>query len=168
MLAFMSACEMDGCQDEATHTVLIVPAGGDEEIWEVCRSHDRELKRAFVGGVPRLTPPPDSPVVVQCSECGQLLAEAGPPCPNCGSLDRAIAVGDTAGAHDAIQVRSKHLGKGGWQREVKAGDSFTRDLDAWGRRELVIDRAGGQYREVIELYEGSRLESSAKLRDHWG
>lgn len=49
---------------------------------------------------------------------------------------------------------------------VSVGDSFTRDLNAWGHRELTMDRANNRYREVIELYQGSRLVSTAQLSDH--
>ncbi len=162
-----TVCEMDGCQDNATHTVLIV-SGNGEETWKVCRPHDRELKRAFVGGVPQSVPPPDAAAIVQCGECGQVLADASPPCSRCGSLNRAITVGDTVTMHEAARVCSKHPGKSGWLLDVKAGDCFTKDLNAWSHRELVLDREHDRYREVIELYEGSRLESTAKLCDHQG
>ena len=118
-------------------------------------------------GAPPLVPPPEAAVIVKCRECDDELIDAGPPCPRCGSLDRAIADGDTVTGHEVARKRIKHPGKGGWLLDVTMGDSFTRDLNAWGRRELVFDHARDLYREVIELHEGSRLESTAKLSDHW-
>ncbi|WP_157985260.1 hypothetical protein [Lentzea terrae] len=164
----MTMCEVNECRNEATHTVRIAPTGYSEEMWEVCRADDRALKRTFTQGVTQWVPPPDMAPIVRCGECGQALTDASPPCPVCGSLDKSIADGDTVTAHERVCVRSKYPGKGGWIIEVKAGDEFTRDLNAWSRRELTIDRAQDRYREVVELYDGSRLESTAKLRDHRG
>jgi hypothetical protein len=50
--------------------------------------------------------------------------------------------------------------------DTRSGDDYTRDLAAWGKRELLTDRPQNQYREVIELYDGTRLESTAQLTDH--
>jgi hypothetical protein len=68
--------------------------------------------------------------------------------------------------HESVRVRSKTPGKGGWMVDTRSGDDYSRDLDAWGKRELTKDRAKDLYREVIELFEGTRIESTAQLRDH--
>jgi hypothetical protein len=52
--------------------------------------------------------------------------------------------------------------------DVKDGDDYTRDLDAWGTRRLETDRSRNIYREVVTLYDGARLESKARLTDHRG
>lgn len=162
----MTGCEWDECQDDATHTVVIVPAGGSEETWKVCRPHDRQLKLAFSSSVPRLALPPQTVASSWCSDCGQALADPTPPCPVCGSLDRQIFDGETLTGHEAARMRSKHPGKGGWMVDAKVGDSLSGSLDAWGHRELVRDRGHDRYREVIVLYQGSRLVSTARLSDH--
>jgi hypothetical protein len=89
-------------------------------------------------------------------------------CPHCGSTARTIRVSltDTGTAHESLHVRSKHPGKGGWLKDVKSGDGYTRALEAWGERILELDREHNQYRELIKLYDGTEIESSARLSDH--
>ncbi|HTE83916.1 MAG TPA: hypothetical protein VK821_04220 [Dehalococcoidia bacterium] len=50
--------------------------------------------------------------------------------------------------------------------EMRAGDDYTRVLEGWGRRELTIDRQQDRYRELIELHDGTRIKSIARLKDH--
>jgi hypothetical protein len=57
-------------------------------------------------------------------------------------------------------------GKGGWIVKTRAGDDYTRDLAAWGSRGLTLDRVNDSYSEVIELWDGTRIESNARLSDH--
>lgn len=59
-------------------------------------------------------------------------------------------------------------GKGGLLARSTAGDDYTHDLEAWGQRQLTLDMEGDKYREVIELFDGTRIESSARLSDHKG
>ncbi|MEU9131844.1 hypothetical protein AB0D08_27690 [Kitasatospora sp. NPDC048540] len=164
----MTACEMDNCQGEATHVAVLTLTGETEETWQVCREHDRQLKLAAVRSRAQVMPLTEEPVLAQCLNCGQALEDANPPCPICGSRDRAITIGDLATVHEAVRLRTKRAGKGGWIVQIDTGDNYTRDLSAWGRRELTLDGEQNRYREVIELYEGSRIVSTAKLTDHQG
>jgi hypothetical protein len=50
--------------------------------------------------------------------------------------------------------------------DIRTGDDYTRMLEGWGRRELTKDRRGDHYRELIELHDGTRIESVARLADH--
>ncbi|MFJ8313944.1 MULTISPECIES: hypothetical protein [unclassified Streptomyces] len=50
--------------------------------------------------------------------------------------------------------------------DTRAGDNYTRGLDAWGHRELTTNREQNLYREVVELLDGSRITSTARLSDH--
>ncbi len=168
MTAETVPCEMGECQDEATHTVRIQFAAQPEEIWQVCRPHDSQLKTAAVRSRPKAQPPVEQPPAFRCADCDQVLQDSTPPCPVCGSLDRVISTGDRVTAHENTVVYTRRPGKGQWLAKIKAGDDYTRDLEAWGSRELIIDRERDSYREVIELYEGSRIESSARLSDHQG
>lgn len=176
----MTICEWSGCADNATHTVAISFPDRDAETWEVCRAHDRALKLQVVRSRPKAPPPPAAPsprLEVLCGDCHRPLdesaatpAEARQPCPACGSLRRLhrITIMETLAIHEGLQVRSKPSGKGGWMTKLKTGDDYTRDLEAWGTRLLEVDRVRNVYREVITLYEGTRLESTAKLTDHRG
>jgi hypothetical protein len=171
-------CERGDCPDQATHLVYIWFPDAPEEIWRVCRAHDRGLKLAFPSSRPRPEPieePPSSPRV-HCRQCdqpsdeavGDVRDEGLHPCPYCGSLKRHVRVSaaDFAFSHESARVRSKQPEKGGWLKDVSSGDSYTRDLDAWGHRTLEKDYDNNQYRELIELYDGSRLESTAMLDNH--
>lgn len=57
-------------------------------------------------------------------------------------------------------------GKGGWILDTTGGDDYTRILEAWGKRELTKDSEKDLYREVIDLWDGTRIESTARLSDH--
>lgn len=149
-----------------------------DEIWRVCRAHDRELKIAFVARCPPKPPDPapaQKPPVVHCKQCdwqlggpAVLVAESRQPCPDCGSTERLVRLtaAETVTTHANVRLRSRQPGIGGWLKEAKDGDDFTRDLDAWGQRTLEKDREHNLYRELIKLYDGSWLESTAMLTDH--
>jgi len=173
----MAACDWTGCTEPPTHTVTIDFPGEAPEAWQVCREHDRVLKNEAVASRPKAPLPvsEEATTEVCCGECGATLgepsglpAEERKPCPNCGSLRRLVKVGinETVGLHESIRVRSKRPGKGGWLRDMRSGDDYTRSLEGWGKRELTTDREHDQYREVIELHDGTRIESVAKLGDH--
>lgn len=162
----MTVCEWEPCGREATHTVDIALVGESNEKWEVCRSHDRVLKLEAVRTRPPAAAPAEEPVIAQCSDCDEVLIDPSAPCPTCQSMNRHMHATDTITVHEAVRVREKHPTKGGWIRETKAGDEYTRDLQAWGRRELTKDREHDLYREVIDLYDGSRIVSTACLSDH--
>ena len=68
--------------------------------------------------------------------------------------------------YESVRVRSKVARNGGWMAETGAGDDYTRDLSAWGKRTRTTDRARDLYREVIELYDGTVISSTASLSDH--
>lgn len=174
----MVPCEWPSCADAATHTVDISFPEGVHETWQVCRAHDRVLKLQAVRSRPKaVSPPAATPprVEVQCGACRRILDEPPSlaeherlPCPECGSLTRLhkVMIFETAVAHESLRLRSKRSGKGGWMTDIRTGDDYTRDLDAWGTRTLERDRAGNSYREVITLYDGTCVESSAQLTDH--
>jgi hypothetical protein len=77
-------------------------------------------------------------------------------------------VSDRVEVHDSLRARKKVSGTGGWLVHTRSGDDYTRDLDAWGTRELTRDREQDLYREVIVLWDGTRIESTARLSDHRG
>jgi hypothetical protein len=175
----MSLCEWKDCGETATHSVEAAFPGEAPEPWNVCRSHDRRLKLAAVRSRPAAPPPVDAPAPanVACGQCGHPLEE--PPgrseyqpalCPACGSVARHVTVSitDTVSVHESVRARTKRAGKGGWVVDTRSGDDYTKDLEAWGRRELTLDRERDVYREVIELYDGTRIVSTARLTDHQG
>jgi hypothetical protein len=169
--------EQEKCTSAATHTVHITFPGQPKEIWNVCRVHDRVIKNLAVA---RRTPrPQDSEPTsgpnVHCAQCDRALHEPvsadeskREPCPHCGCTARIIRVTltETISVHEGFRVRQRCEGKGGWVRDVKSGDDFTYALQAWGQRTLDLDRARDVYREVIRLYDGTEIESSARLSDH--
>jgi hypothetical protein len=77
-----------------------------------------------------------------------------------------VEVAAVAEAHASLQVRAKQSGKGGWIQKLKTGDEYTRVLEGWGQRELEVDRAKNRYHERIVLYDGTIIDSTAKLSDH--
>ena len=175
----MAACEWPGgCLETGTHSVTIAFPNTPAEAWLVCRSHDRALKyQAITSRGPAPAPPP-TPVAValSCRKCGAVLDQSAqrpeggeaPPCPHCGSNETHITIGisETMGFKESLRIRTKEPGKGGWIVESRSGDDYTRLLESWGRRELTTDRRNNTYREVVELHDGTRVESTAALRDH--
>jgi hypothetical protein len=172
-------CDRDSCPEPATHGVRISFPGEQEEAWQVCRAHDRDLKCTFVARPRHLSldpiPAPESGPAVHCGQCDRALgeptdlaAELRQPCPQCGSTSRHVRVmlADAGIAHEGLRVRSRRPGQGGWLKETKSGDDYTRDLDVWGHRTLEKDREHDHYRELLKLPDGSWLESTAKLSDH--
>ncbi len=173
----MITCEWDGCADVATHTVDIFFPEGVHERWQLCRTHDRVLKLQVVRSRPKALPPigTSTSIEVLCGECQQTLNESSSlpvderqPCPNCESLIRTnkITIVESLTIHDSLRVRSKQPGKGGWMRDFRSGDDYSRLLEGWGERVLDLDREQNIYREVIKLYDDTRLDSKARLKDH--
>lgn len=174
----MATCEWSGCADPATHTVDISFPEGTHEMWQVCRMHDRALKFQVVRSRPKATSQPDSTppkVEIQCGECLRFLDEPislsdaeRQPCPDCGSVTRRhkISVFETLTLHESLRLRSRQVGKGGWMTDIRSGDDYTRDLEAWGTRILEKDRTRNIYREVITLHDGTVVQSQARLTDH--
>ncbi len=165
----MAVCEWSGCKGSPTHTVRIDWSDQTTEAWRVCRAHDRELKSQVVRGRPKAAPVPDPGACKEpLAESSALPVNQRKPCPSCGSLERMVAVSasDTVTVHDSARARSKTPGKGGWMVDTQSGDDYSRDLDAWSKRELTKDRTQDLYREVLELPDGTRIESTARLRDH--
>lgn len=142
-----------------------------------CRSHEAARKIQVVKGRPKKPADavePPSPATVRCAGCGRYLQEAAnladrPPCPDCGSRLRNMAVGaqDHLEIHDSVESRvADSAGKR--KHKARGGDSFTRDLEAWGKLGQTFDDEHDLYREVIELWDGTRIESVARLSDHRG
>lgn len=172
---FLPGPERRACPSLGTHTVLIHFPQMLDETWLVCREHDRQRKVQAVRSRPKRPPEVEEtrPNVVRCSGCDRVLEEPSDaavrgPCPHCGSLARRIEVYafDSATAHEGVRVRARRTGKTAWFLATTTGDDYTRDLVAWGKRELTMDREKDLYREVIELWDGTRIESTARLSDH--
>jgi hypothetical protein len=68
--------------------------------------------------------------------------------------------------HDGLKRSQYHQGDPEPFREVVDRDDFTRDLGAWARYWSEFDQATDRYCEVIELYDGCRIESVASLMEH--
>lgn len=169
-------CEAPDCVAVATHTVTVAIEGEPEAVTHVCRMHDRSLKTYTVRSRTKrpATVPAEQPNVVRCGSCEQVIEELSSldptlrkPCPNCLSKSRSIEVSlsGSVSLHDSIGIVLMP-GGGPWTLKSKAGDDYTRDLEAWGRRSLHLDRVADEYREVIDLWDGTRIVSEAKLTDH--
>jgi hypothetical protein len=154
----MATCEWVGCADMATHIVDISFPEGIHETWQVCRAHDRALKLQVVSSRPKAPPPAGTPVSIEvcCDECQQvlnelssLLVEERQPCPHCGSLMRMhkFTTVETLTVRESLRLRSKQPGKGGWMRDFRTGDDYSKYLEGWGERVLDIDREQNIYRE---------------------
>lgn len=173
----MTICEWVECEKVATHTVDIFFPEGVHETQHVCRTHDRKLKRQVVESRPKAPPPIDTSTSIEvlCGECrhtvdepNSLVIDGRQPCPNCGSLTRSTETTfvDSLTIHEFVSQRIKQPDRSGWTRNFKSGDKYTRDLEGWGEYELETDREQNIYREVIKLYDGTRLVSRAQLTDH--
>ena len=173
----ITTCEWVECTDAATHEVDIYFPEGVHETWHVCRPHDRVLKFQVVGSRPKAPPPAGTSTSIEvcCSECLQILNESSSlpvdqrqPCPECSSVTRTnkITFVETLSVHESVRMRSKQPGKGGWMRDFRTGEDYSRYLEGWGERVLDLDRAQDIYREVIKLYDDTRLVSQARLTDH--
>lgn len=175
----MPLCEWSDCAAAGTHTVIVTFPGEGAETWSVCREHDAALKWHAVASRPQCPPPEPTPTTVEmfCGDCmmpldepSNLPAEERVPCPQCGGSLRHVKVGifETVSVHESIRVRTKTPGKGGYIVDARSGDDYTRLLEGWGKRELMMDRAQNRYREAIQLPDGTSIESTAKLTDHRG
>lgn len=54
----------------------------------------------------------------------------------------------------------------GWMVDTVGGDSYTRDLEAWGKVGRTKDRENNRYHERIEVWDGTTIEVVSRLRDH--
>ena len=174
----MDICQWpERCREQATHTVVVHFPGEPEEAWRVCRQHERQLKTQAVRNRPPRPPRAEAtvPNVVRCSGCGRVIDEPSDiadelrsRCPDCGSTTRTIEVqlAVNLDIHMSIRARTKTPGRGGWMLDTRSGDNYTRDLEAWGTRGMTTDRKHDLYREVIELWDGTRIESTGRLSDH--
>jgi hypothetical protein len=171
-------CEWPGCARLGTHVVEITFPGTPLERWSVCRAHDRVLKFQAISKRPVKAPDPPPAVkgpTLHCADCDSVLnepintpMEQRSPCPGCQSLGRLVKVevAAVATAHAALTREATQAGKKGWIEKHEAGHDYTRLLEGWGERELDLDRAQNRYRERIVLYDGTTIESQAKLTDH--
>jgi len=173
----LAKCEWTDCNEQESHTVKLDFPGESQEVWTVCRRHDRELKIQVMASRPKAEPSEEAPpsIEVCCGDCQRRLEESPDlppperqPCPQCRSLKRLVkvAVNDSVTMRESVRVRAKRPGKGGWLLDTKAGDSYQRALEGWGKRELTTDREHNRYRELIVLPDGTRIESTALLSDH--
>jgi ribosomal protein S27AE len=173
-------CEWPICQATATHTVTVDYPDGAHKVWHVCSEHDKDLKKQVQRSIPLPEPAPASPpttIQVTCSDCGQLIAEQADlpaeqrvPCGSCGSKKRMhrVELKSELGLHSSLGVRHARPGRKGWVRRLLTGDFFSTFHGAWTRRELDIDEDNNSYREQLVHYDGTVVESQAKLSDHRG
>lgn len=166
-------CEAPDCLEPATHTVTLAIPGEPETTTLVCRLHDRSLKTYTVRSRQKkpAEPPVEVPNVVRCGGERHLLDEPSnldptqrQPCPQCGSTSRFVEtyLNDSVSFHSQVET-SLQPGGGKWTVKSKGGDDYTRDLEAWGKRGLHRDRAADRYVETIELWDGTRIVSTARL-----
>lgn len=175
-----TACDWPGCSRAATHRVKVRHKAGGTEVYRLCREHEDACKtkvRGRIGSKPVDPGPGIGVSSVKCGECGYVLDEApGLPgnerkaCPRCGGMKRDITVmaNDHVELHDRLGATLTRAGrpKRKWSLKLTSGDSYTRDHDGWGQYHRWVDRERGCYREIIEFWDGTILESSARLRDH--
>jgi hypothetical protein len=99
-----------------------------------------------------------------------LPVEQRKPCPDCGSTRREVRVTaeDHLEMHDSVTLTGTRAGQptSRWFQRTVSGDSYTRDQDAWGERVLELNRETDSYREALVFWDGTTLESIARLRDH--
>lgn len=111
--------------------------GEPQEVWVLCRQHDRSIKRQAVASRPRAETPTEERTTVEvcCGACQRSLdersdlpAEQRQPCPSCGSMTRLHKVGlhATLTLRESLRARAKRPGKGGWLQETRSGDDYTR------------------------------------------
>jgi len=175
-----SDCEWSGCREPGTHQVHVEHSDGRNEDLRLCRDHDDAIKarvRQEVGPKPSEPPPPTLPATVACGECGRLLdepqglpADQRQPCADCGSTKRQVRVTaeDRLEMHDSVTMVGTRAGqpKGRWFQRTVSGDSYTREHHAWGERIMDVNRERDSYREALVFWDGTTLESTAKLRHH--
>lgn len=65
-----------------------------------------------------------------------------------------------------MTITTRVEGKGGWMSKLRAGESYTCDLAAWGTASLDLSRESDSYRESTTLWDGTHITSSARLSDH--
>ncbi len=163
---------MDACTEDWTHDVRITFPGEPMERWAVCRVHESQLKATAVRRRPKkpaqVTESPAA--VIYCGGCHAVIADPqSQACPACGSGDRAIRAYERASMteHQFVRKRTLEPGKkGGWMVEVSSGDSYTVELEGWGTLDRTKARDRDVYEEVIHLWDGTRIESRARLSKH--
>ena len=169
-------CEWQGCNRSATHIVWVDLPDGPSRTWRVCTTHDKDVKKSTVRS--RMKAPLGQresdmkSLTVYCGACKSVLDEPGEgprqPCSICGSLKRdfdARLTESLLGLRSYLRFEAKLAGT---KKRIKlgTGDAFTRDLETWGQRHIRLDSDADTYREVIVLADGTRIESSSRLRDH--
>lgn len=174
----IARCSWPRCDRQGTHAVTVSVPSEPERSFELCREHDRRMKTDVVRSRPRRPAEPSAPdpaPTVLCGGCGRVLAESASlpadqrqPCPECLALGRRFELDlrDNLDFHESLATKQKRGGTAGWFRRAVAGDSYTRDLAGWGTRQLVTDTEAGTYLEIITLWDGTRICSSARLTDH--
>jgi hypothetical protein len=172
-----NGCEWPDCESRATHDVTVVLPDCAPHVWHVCMEHDNSVKTRTVRDRP---PAPQGRVdearaILYCGGCGirldersGALAEERLPCPLCDSFIRSmhVALCSSVEMHGSIAGKVRRSGVEKPSIKFKTGNSFTGDLQAWGTRSLTFDEEHDVYREEIVLYDGSRIVSRARLRDH--
>lgn len=115
---------------------------------------------------------------IECSDCGQALAqtpaeqEARNSCPNCGSTKRTFSVSiiSSATARDGVGIKAKRPGqKKPYIESVSMPTQSTR-TGRMVHHERLIDRDNNQYQEKVTDYETGEVihHQVEPLTDHVG
>jgi hypothetical protein len=171
-------CSSPGCAARGSHAVAVTYPSGTVDTRNLCKAHQAERKKAVTRSRPKRPPSvPKRPPLVSWLQCGHVidatLEEAHAlmkapswdqdldPCPNCGSTLRSVSISGSVRVGSRIRKARR-----GSQVRVTSGASLTHDLDAWGWSRLEVNERDDEYREEILLWDGTRIEVSAKLSDH--
>jgi hypothetical protein len=146
-----TTCDWPDCPERGTHTVNLEFPGTARETWHVCRGHDRSLKNQAVASRVRAQPTAAAPNTAVPTTTLTTHIE--------------VATTDTFGLRECARAEVPG-GKKDWIAQTTSGDSYTRLLHSWGKRTAKYDRAHDVYREIIELHDGTRIESTGELSHH--
>jgi hypothetical protein len=107
---------------------------------------------------------------VSCGNCGRPLDQSASlpveervPCPQCGSLQRHVALEMEDAAvtlHSSIALKARHAEERKPFQEGKYGHDLHRKTGKWNEREMTVDRDGNRYTERI-----TDLETGDAIRD---
>jgi hypothetical protein len=108
---------------------------------------------------------------IELAEPLGLDAERRPPCPQCGSTSRALAMT----IHDSVKVRDR-LGMSarspGEKRpfiEQVVGEELRRSVGDWVKKERVIDRRNDRYLETVTEQDSTVIHHTDELlSEHFG
>ena len=143
------------------------PACGSPNV--AIRDSDEATSHELVALKARDDQPATSEPVVTCKTCGAELDESASapvderkPCPECGSLERhvAITLEGKVSVSSSLGLKAKTGGRGKPFMELKQGDSFSTSRGKFMRLLQIVDRRNNRYRKLV-----IDPETGEKLRD---